>query len=108
MSVEPGIVDTNVLVYALDADAPQHAAARALLDAARTCVPRSISCAESRQVFTGGDEYSWRLQPRIPKYKHGRAGNARKLKAFFTLTKQRYPGMIAPLLRSDSRWPLPT
>jgi uncharacterized protein len=26
MSVEPGIVDTNVLVYALDADAPQHAA----------------------------------------------------------------------------------
>lgn len=36
MSVEPGIVDTNVLVYALDADAPQHAAARALLEAART------------------------------------------------------------------------
>jgi predicted nucleic acid-binding protein len=35
MSVEPGIVDTNVLVYALDADAPQHAAARALLEAAR-------------------------------------------------------------------------
>ncbi len=35
MSVEPGIVDTNVLVYALDADAPQHVAARALLEAAR-------------------------------------------------------------------------
>ena len=35
MSVEPGIVDTNVLVYALDADAAQHAAARALLEAAR-------------------------------------------------------------------------
>ena len=35
MSVEPGIVDTNVLVYALDADAPQHAAARTLLEAAR-------------------------------------------------------------------------
>ena len=35
MSVEPGIVDTNVLVYALDADAKQHAAARALLEAAR-------------------------------------------------------------------------
>jgi predicted nucleic acid-binding protein len=35
MSVEPGIVDTNVLVYALDADAPQHEAARALLEAAR-------------------------------------------------------------------------
>ncbi len=35
MSVEPGIVDTNVLVYALDADAPQHEAARALLEAVR-------------------------------------------------------------------------
>jgi predicted nucleic acid-binding protein len=34
MPREPGIVDTNVLVYALDADAPQHAAARALLEAA--------------------------------------------------------------------------
>jgi predicted nucleic acid-binding protein len=35
MPVEPGIVDANVLVYALDADAPQHAAARALIEAAR-------------------------------------------------------------------------
>jgi predicted nucleic acid-binding protein len=35
MSVEPGVVDTNVLVYALDADAPQHAAARGLLEAGR-------------------------------------------------------------------------
>jgi hypothetical protein len=35
MSVEPGIVDANVLVYAMDADAPQHAVSRALLDAAR-------------------------------------------------------------------------
>jgi uncharacterized protein len=35
MPVEPGIVDTNVLVYALDADARQHASARALLEAAR-------------------------------------------------------------------------
>lgn len=32
---EPGVVDTNVLVYALDADAPQHAAARALLEGGR-------------------------------------------------------------------------
>lgn len=35
MSVEPGIVDANVLVYAMDADHPQHAASRALLQAAR-------------------------------------------------------------------------
>jgi predicted nucleic acid-binding protein len=35
MSVEPGIADTNVLVYASGADAPQHAEARALLEAAR-------------------------------------------------------------------------
>src|ERR1035437_7340297 len=34
-SVEPGVVDANVLVYAMDADAPQHAASRALLQAAR-------------------------------------------------------------------------
>lgn len=34
LSVEPGIIDAN-LVYAMDADAPQHAASRALLDAAR-------------------------------------------------------------------------
>jgi uncharacterized protein len=35
MSVEPGIIDANVLVYAMDADAPQHASSRALLEAAR-------------------------------------------------------------------------
>ena len=32
MSVEPGIVDANVLVYALDADPSQHLASRRLLD----------------------------------------------------------------------------
>jgi hypothetical protein len=35
MSVEPGIVDANVLAYATNADVPHHAASRALLDAAR-------------------------------------------------------------------------
>lgn len=35
MSVEPGIIDTNVLVYALDVDAPRHTASRTLLEAAR-------------------------------------------------------------------------
>nr|WP_294546007.1 TA system VapC family ribonuclease toxin [uncultured Rhodopila sp.] len=35
MSVEPGVVDTNVLVYALDSDAPHHSASRNLLEAAR-------------------------------------------------------------------------
>ncbi|MBV8576376.1 MAG: type II toxin-antitoxin system VapC family toxin [Acetobacteraceae bacterium] len=35
MSVEPGLVDTNVLVYGVDADAQQHTAARTLLEAAR-------------------------------------------------------------------------
>jgi predicted nucleic acid-binding protein len=34
--VEPGIVDANVLIYALDADASQHIISRSLLDAART------------------------------------------------------------------------
>lgn len=36
MSFEPGIVDGNVLVYALDRNAPQHLSSRTLLDAART------------------------------------------------------------------------
>jgi predicted nucleic acid-binding protein len=35
MSLEPGIVDANVLAYAINADAPQHEGSRALLDAAR-------------------------------------------------------------------------
>ena len=35
MSVEPGVLDANILVYAIDADAPQHADARTLVEAAR-------------------------------------------------------------------------
>jgi predicted nucleic acid-binding protein len=35
MSVEPGVLDANVLAYAVNADAPQHTASRALLDTAR-------------------------------------------------------------------------
>jgi predicted nucleic acid-binding protein len=35
MAIEPGLIDANVLVYAMDGDAPQHKASRALLDAAR-------------------------------------------------------------------------
>ena len=35
MPVKPGLIDAKVLVYAMDADAPQHAAARALLESAR-------------------------------------------------------------------------
>jgi predicted nucleic acid-binding protein len=35
MSLEPGFIDANVLVYAMDADAPQYEASRALLEAAR-------------------------------------------------------------------------
>jgi uncharacterized protein len=36
MSVEPGIVDANILVYALDADAPQHLVSRHFLDEGRS------------------------------------------------------------------------
>ncbi len=35
MSPDPGVLDANVLAYAVNAEAPQHAASRALLDAAR-------------------------------------------------------------------------
>jgi toxin-antitoxin system PIN domain toxin len=34
MTVEPGVVDANVLVYAINPDSPQHAAAHGLLQAA--------------------------------------------------------------------------
>jgi len=36
MFVEVGLIDANVLVYAMDADAPQHSASRPLLESART------------------------------------------------------------------------
>jgi uncharacterized protein len=35
MAIEPGLIDANVLVYAMDADAPHHTASRALLEGAR-------------------------------------------------------------------------
>jgi len=35
MSLEPGVIDANILVYAMAIDAPQYAASRALLDGAR-------------------------------------------------------------------------
>jgi len=35
MPIEPGVLDANVLVYAVNADAPQHSASRALLKQAR-------------------------------------------------------------------------
>ena len=67
MPVEPGIIDTNVLVYALDADAPQHAASRALLAAAhdgstRLYVTLQILC-EFYSVVTNSRRVS---KPRAP------------------------------------------
>src|SRR5271165_2039755 len=35
MFVEPGVLDANVLAYAINADTPQYTASRALLEAAR-------------------------------------------------------------------------
>jgi predicted nucleic acid-binding protein len=35
MSIEPGVLDANILMYAVEADAPQHAISRALIEAAR-------------------------------------------------------------------------
>jgi uncharacterized protein len=67
MAFEPGIVDANVLVYALDADAPQHAAARALIEAARDApttlfVTSQILC-EFYSIVTNARRV---LKPRSP------------------------------------------
>ncbi|MGA3098856.1 MAG: PIN domain-containing protein [Bryobacteraceae bacterium] len=35
MLVEPGVLDANILAYAVNADAPRHAVSRGLLEAAR-------------------------------------------------------------------------
>jgi len=60
MSVEPGILDANVLAYAVNADAPQHAASRILLEAAsdpsvRLYVTSQILC-ELYSVITNRAE----------------------------------------------------
>jgi predicted nucleic acid-binding protein len=49
MPLEPGVIDANVLAYAMDADASQHVASRTLLEAARDpsirlCVTSQILC----------------------------------------------------------------
>lgn len=58
MSFEPGIVDANVLVYAMDADALQHMPSRNLLEAARVSsttlyVTSQILC-EFYSIVTNG------------------------------------------------------
>jgi predicted nucleic acid-binding protein len=70
MSVEPGIVDTNVLVYALDADAPQHQASRTLLEAgldapATLCVTSQILCEFIPSSPMRGASQSRVLLPRL-------------------------------------------
>jgi predicted nucleic acid-binding protein len=42
MSVKPGVVDANILIYALDADAPQHVVCRTLLEAAQGEAPTTL------------------------------------------------------------------
>jgi predicted nucleic acid-binding protein len=52
MSIKPGIVDTNVLVYALDADAPQHEAVEAAREASTTLFVNSQILCEFYSVVT--------------------------------------------------------
>jgi len=67
MSVEPGIVDTNVLVYALDADAPQHEADAGLAEAGREAsttlfVTAQILC-EFYSIVTNPGAFPSRARP---------------------------------------------
>jgi predicted nucleic acid-binding protein len=63
MSVEPRLVDANVLIYAMDAEAPQHAASRALLEASRA---GSVTLYVTSQILC--EFYSILTNPRrVPK-----------------------------------------
>jgi hypothetical protein len=61
MSVEPGIVDANILIYALDADAPQHLACRTLLSIQPLC--EAIPEAGVQGYSTGGVIRRWLETP---------------------------------------------
>src|SRR5271165_6861758 len=66
MSVEPGVLDANVLAYAVNADAPQHAVSRALLDAAsdssiKLYVTSQILCNFIRSSLTRAESPSFLL-----------------------------------------------
>jgi hypothetical protein len=53
MSVEPGTLDANVLDYAINADAPQHAASRALVEAWRCFTAEACFLMYLRTRFCG-------------------------------------------------------
>jgi uncharacterized protein len=59
MSVDPGVLDANVLADAVDAEAPQHAVSRALLDAA---IDPSITLYVTSQILC--EFYSLITNPR--------------------------------------------
>jgi predicted nucleic acid-binding protein len=66
-SVEPGVLDANVLAYALNADAAQHVAARRLVEAARdpsTClyVTSQILC-EFYSIITSVRRFPQAVSP---------------------------------------------
>lgn len=70
MSVEPGLLDANVLAYAINADAPQHAASRALLESGRDpsttlYVTSQILC-EFYSVITNPRRVAVASSPPIP------------------------------------------
>jgi predicted nucleic acid-binding protein len=51
MLVEPGVLDANILAYAVNADAPRHAVSRGLLEAARDHALRHV--ADTLRVLFG-------------------------------------------------------
>ena len=52
MSVEPGVLNANVLAYSLNADVPQYTASRALLETARDPSTRLYVTSQSLCEFT--------------------------------------------------------
>jgi predicted nucleic acid-binding protein len=67
MPVEPGLIAANVLVYAMDADAPQHAASRALLETARVAAtPVYVTLQTLCEFYSVGTNARRVSKPRAP------------------------------------------
>ena len=100
MSVEPGLVDANVLVYALDADAPNHAVSRVLLEAARAGAASLLrDPANTLRILFDRHQCTTRAEPahaRGGAHRHVRARRFSSCVADSGLHGRRIAGLLRP------------